>query len=427
MCGIIGIVTPKLTVPHENFVQQALIADMLRGFDSTGMAALNEAGWQWSKKAVNGVDFIALKEDTPLQDCTLNKPAAIIGHNRAATKGKVNGANSHPFHHGDIIGVHNGTLRSYHNLDNTTFGTDSECLYHHLSKNGLVDTLENITGAWCLVWLNTKEDTLNIIRNDERPMSIAHLEGGGYAYASEMGMLKWLLNRNKIKVKEYFSLKEDVLMTVHKDTGIATFEKIEFTPMYDYWQKGSGYQGAQSGYSGYRYPSVQENLAKEGLKSNQNISVYLDYWDRYSTTSTIVDPYGIAKGYMLEPPFLMVEVQGVRQSEFKKDFCDVEVSSLQIATGTDKVATVMCRPIRNKGTTLPQAPVKEYKGPNGKATKGEMDKICKDGCGMCGDPIPESDYNELEYLEFGNETHPVCPSCKGDLQAWDVLPAAGNC
>src|SRR3546814_8848521 len=35
---------------------------------------------------------------------------AFVGHNRFATKGKVNDLNAHPFHYGNIVGAHNGTL-----------------------------------------------------------------------------------------------------------------------------------------------------------------------------------------------------------------------------------------------------------------------------------------------------------------------------
>src|SRR3546814_12623264 len=56
------------------------------------------------------------RTDTLFPDTTLCRSLsgynskAFIGHNRAATLGKVNGLNAHPFRYDNIMGAHNGTL-----------------------------------------------------------------------------------------------------------------------------------------------------------------------------------------------------------------------------------------------------------------------------------------------------------------------------
>lgn len=99
-------------------------------------------------------------------------PRIFAVHTRLATIGEVTRENAHPFHHGHVLGMHNGTIRN--GLEGQDkFKTDSECLYWNVSQRGQ-DFLEDLTkkaqAAYVMVWLDTKAKTLNFLRNYERPL-----------------------------------------------------------------------------------------------------------------------------------------------------------------------------------------------------------------------------------------------------------------
>lgn len=116
--------------------------------------------------------------------------SVFMGHNRAATKGAVNAVNAHPYHYGDIVGAHNGTLSpaTFARL-NEKLGekhdVDSQALFASIDKFGIEETVALLQGsvdkvacpdAWALVWFDFKDRTLNFLRNKERPFWLAYSE-----------------------------------------------------------------------------------------------------------------------------------------------------------------------------------------------------------------------------------------------------------
>jgi hypothetical protein len=130
-----------------------------------------------------------------------------ICHTRSATTGGGGMQNAHPFLMSDtvtgrsMIGVHNGTLTSWHNKPGAKgFTVDSEWALNHIFLNGM-SAFEDFIGAYCFVWWDSDDaDKLNIALNAERPMYVAFLKDGAMAYASEPGMLYWLLERYDFKI-----------------------------------------------------------------------------------------------------------------------------------------------------------------------------------------------------------------------------------
>ena len=111
MCGIIGG-AGNITHEGRKMVKLMLLLDQIRGFNSTGIVCVDNQDVYTMKKAVHSTDFLEMKQANSLLDCVHNK--AIIGHNRAATVGAVTNTNAHPFEHGSITGVHNGTFNTYY-------------------------------------------------------------------------------------------------------------------------------------------------------------------------------------------------------------------------------------------------------------------------------------------------------------------------
>jgi glucosamine 6-phosphate synthetase-like amidotransferase/phosphosugar isomerase protein len=108
MCGLVGI-AGKLTVKDEATMKRLFLLDFFRGPDSTGLAAVRGDGnIHVSKLASHPIDlFDSARFKTALSGYNSK---IFLGHNRYATKGKVNANNAHPYHYGDIVGAHNGTL-----------------------------------------------------------------------------------------------------------------------------------------------------------------------------------------------------------------------------------------------------------------------------------------------------------------------------
>tara|TARA_R100001086_G_scaffold249777_1_gene190902 strand:- start:29451 stop:30674 length:1224 start_codon:yes stop_codon:yes gene_type:complete len=213
LCGIVGVIGSSWNERVKVF-KQLLYVGTLRGFDSTGIFKVGVGGSvEMYKKAVSAPDFLDFKH---VDDIINSFGSVLVGHNRAATKGKVNNVNAHPFQFDNITGVHNGTLTHRHKLDDyRDFEVDSENLFYHLQRNGLQDTLDNCDGAYALVWHDSEEKTINLYRNKERPLHYAYSEDRKSLYwASEGEMLEWILEKNHVNYQEIIPLKPHQLLTL---------------------------------------------------------------------------------------------------------------------------------------------------------------------------------------------------------------------
>lgn len=212
MCGLVGI-AGNITVAGERAFKRMLELDTIRGPHSTGIFSVkSDKSTMLLKQVGTPWDMYDNKQSDVLFR-SISK--VLLGHNRWATKGKVNKANAHPFEFDTLAGAHNGTLNTCHQLDDhEKFAVDSENLYYHMDRNGVEDTIKKLDGAFALTWYNKQDNTINFIRNNERTLFYAFTEDKkALLWASEAWMMEVACRYAEIKLGEIQPLPVGFLHT----------------------------------------------------------------------------------------------------------------------------------------------------------------------------------------------------------------------
>ena len=108
MCGIVGVLSDHEAAP---ILVDALKRLEYRGYDSAGVATINDAGQLHRRRAVGKL--------VNLSDLLVHEPLpgkAGIGHTRWATHGAPNVTNAHPHRAGGVSVVHNGIIENFREI-----------------------------------------------------------------------------------------------------------------------------------------------------------------------------------------------------------------------------------------------------------------------------------------------------------------------
>lgn len=232
MCGIVGCGGVTLSEADLETFEHLLHADVIRGHHATGVYRGNNAsGTMLFKKAIPSPLYLehpgwSLLRGERLTSYQMQQLTAkgeyipeivsnyYVGHNRWATRGASDAdENAHPFKVGNVTLVHNGSLTGQWRLpDHKDFAVDSHNIAHSIEVQGIDATIQNLQGAFVLVWHDSRDNTLNFIRNSQRPLYMVRLQSGAWFWASEKDMLLWILNRRKVKptIVEQFELEPGV-------------------------------------------------------------------------------------------------------------------------------------------------------------------------------------------------------------------------
>lgn len=202
MCGLVGFAASGYAQhTQKEFFKQLLFVDTIRGHHATGIAAADTMTKDFTivKKAMSAPQFLAQPEVDESLFIAKHNFNIYIGHNRWATAGASgDDNNAHPFTHGDIVGAHNGTIRNRTLLeDHKDFVVDSDNIFYHLALHGVEETIKSLDGAYALTWYDKSDNTINFLRNEERPLTFARLTDGSIFWASERQMLEWMVKRHK--------------------------------------------------------------------------------------------------------------------------------------------------------------------------------------------------------------------------------------
>lgn len=272
MCGLVGI-AGDINLKEEKVFKDLLMLDVIRGKHSTGVASLYKNGNVWStavfKDSLNAVDYMDKQEFTQLM---AKKHHILMGHNRWATRGAIIQQNAHPFEFDNLIGAHNGSLISTYTLhDQAKYQVDSQCAFSEMNENGVESLWGKLNGAAALTWIDKRDQTINFLRNDDRPLWFTTLnKGKTLIWASESWMIHVACGRQGVDIDKN---PREVLIDKHykfhlpasaaKKDGVV----METTPVKAYvapkWEGSYSYYGDSYYRNDYAYAGERHYKAED--------------------------------------------------------------------------------------------------------------------------------------------------------------------
>jgi glucosamine--fructose-6-phosphate aminotransferase (isomerizing) len=188
MCGIVGILGVG---PVAEQLVDSLKRLEYRGYDSAGVATLNDGGIERRRAEGKLKNLEARLQKSPLAG------HVGIGHTRWATHGKPTENNAHPHSTARLAVVHNGIIENFHELREElqdkgtvfTTETDTEIVLHlvdsHLAKGlkpveAVKAALARLRGAFALGFIFAGENDLMIGARNGPPLAIGYGKGEMY-------------------------------------------------------------------------------------------------------------------------------------------------------------------------------------------------------------------------------------------------------
>lgn len=245
MCGMSGA-AGSMWSPEKKAVEYLMLMNTIRGPHSTGLASiprnekddpivLKALGMPSGDPETGRPGVMGLKS---WDKAFSGNPVAIISHNRWATRGEVSSKNAHPFYFDNVVGTHNGTLfpsSEKRLLGHGVHQTDSECIFNTIHDRGIEKTVPLLEGAYALVWYDLVKNTINMIRNDQRPLHFVFSHDGHTMFWSSdaipliygLDQAKVNVGANKINVLTPDTWMEWEIPAVNKPFGTPKRMKLE--------------------------------------------------------------------------------------------------------------------------------------------------------------------------------------------------------
>lgn len=286
MCGIVGYISNNDKIyegAKDHFMRYALALDTLRGEDSTGLITLSKRFTVKTIKTTMAGDAFVHSDEYKKKFRT---GWAQIGHNRAATRGGINIGNTHPFTFGAVTMVHNGTLyrdgESLKTYDKKIGNVDSMQICYALSKyppEKAAEVLSQIDGSFALVWSDSRDESINMARNSERPLHISFNASKSIMWYMSDGHHLHSINKSfgqhECKGQSVFEMDRQKILKFRK--GDTQPEVIKFNPFVRTVNYGNQNKNKQT----KKTTVISTKTTKNGGKNSKSaLDIAGDRWKR---------------------------------------------------------------------------------------------------------------------------------------------------
>ena len=198
MCGIVAAVADRNIVP---VLLEGLRRLEYRGYDSAGLALINETGLQRLRAVGRVAELSAQVDDTGASGNT------GIAHTRWATHGVPCERNAHPHISGGLAVVHNGIIENHETLRSRlkaegyvfTSETDTEVVAHLIASE-LKQTpdlfaatraaIAQLQGAYALAVLREADPSRVVVAREGSPLLLGLADDGNYAASDASALLQ---------------------------------------------------------------------------------------------------------------------------------------------------------------------------------------------------------------------------------------------
>ena len=426
MCGLVALFTKEksgfLGYDKEE-LKNMLVLNSLRGIHSTGIAGVDSRhnGQVNVVKSIGSpYNLFSYDKTNTFLDRMVANFTTVIGHGRYATQGDINAHNAHPFIEDNITLAHNGVISNYFGLkdfkNHQHITVDSQLVAHLFAKEGAINVLPKLEGAYVFIWYDSNDNTFNIARNDKRPLFMAEqLERETMTFASEAQTLAWNRDRNSTKYKPIMEVATDRILTFHLDR-----EDVIITP---YQQK------PPKVYSYENIPDKNKSTTKDKAKLNSitlNNSIAIGQAILFEVEDIdMSNHYTLVKGTNKMFPNIIfrasLDIKISEEDIYNCDFVEGIVRTIypisapveadwQVFLGEAQLHVDTVEDDEEERVTL-----ENFNSSTESMTKYRLRQLSKDGCAWCGGSITEDDLNNphklMVYDTTANECGIMCPHC----------------
>lgn len=285
MCGLVGFSSNK-----ENTFNTAVIRTLL-WYNSEARKSKHATGIFTPSMGIikDVVEAKVFFNNDKKMSLLEEVDSTLMGHVRAATVGDAKDPNSaHPWDFGDIVMMHNGTLKNHEELANNynikkeDWSVDSQvlglCLQDNFKTNNPFKVLGEYVGAAAVIVYHKKLDCLFVYRDNERTLFYGYLGKNMYISSEEdilkivgckdvksfepykVHMIKDGKIVSKVIVKRKLPRKNNIILNILEDVSkLFSFKKYNTTK---YMIDGDNYTGFSRSFAkarmleGYRVRAV---------------------------------------------------------------------------------------------------------------------------------------------------------------------------
>jgi predicted glutamine amidotransferase len=275
MCGLVGFFG-DISKSHREAFRLLSIFDITRGEDGYGICKVNNRNEVLVSKVVGtpfNLEYRHWNEERKdLFDArgVVNDAASrlLMGHNRAATVGKISDDTAHPFEFSRFVGAHNGTLQDWSLKSFKYYGgypVDSQVMLSEMDEEGIPLTFTKVSGAMAVTIWDKQDHVFHMFRNADRPLYVTKSKNGKtIAWASEAWMLEVALSKARARAEfdTVDSVPINTLFTYKFENYAKGVELVEQTSLTPFLFQSHNHR-AWGGQNGYRSDGYYDTLWPE--------------------------------------------------------------------------------------------------------------------------------------------------------------------